>query len=249
MPKPKVIVVMPAYNAAKTIEKTIRDIPNGLASDIIVVDDHSTDNTVSVARKLGLTVFTHTQNLGYGGNQKTCYWEALKKSPDAVVMLHPDYQYDARLIGELVRPIFEDRYDVMFGNRIHSRQEAMRGGMPREKYFFNRLFTILANTILGLNHPEYLSGLRAYSVKTLQTVPFQRFSNDFVFDQQFMFSAVSFGLRIGSIPIPTRYYNDSSSIQWWPGVKFGMESLWILLRLLFHQWGFWECHWYKRHEN
>ena len=133
----------------------------------------------------------------------------------------------------------------MFGNRIHSRQEALDGGMPKRKYFFNRLFTIIANTALGLNHPEYLSGLRAYSVKTLKLVPFQRFSNDFAFDQQFMFSAVSFNLKIGSIPIPTRYYNDSSSIQWWPGVKFGLESLWVLFRLFLHQQDAWKSKWFK----
>ncbi|MBI5732476.1 glycosyltransferase family 2 protein, partial [Candidatus Jorgensenbacteria bacterium] len=218
----KVVVVMPAYNAAKTIAKTVGELPKGLVDEIIVVDDHSGDDTVNVARKLGLTVFEHPRNLGYGGNQKTCYREALKKNPDVVVMVHPDYQYDAKLLPDLVNPILNNTYDFMFGNRIHSRREALDGGMPKRKYFFNRVFTMLANTILGLNHPEYLSGLRAYSAKALQLVPFQRFSNDFVFDQQFMFSAISFGLRIGSIPIPTRYYNDSSSIQWWPGVKFGL---------------------------
>lgn len=229
MPKPKIIVVMPAYNAAKTIEKTVRDIPAGLVDEIIVVDDHSGDRTAAVAKKLGLTVFSHPNNLGYGGNQKTCYWEALKRKPDVVVMLHPDYQYDATLLGELVKPILEHRYDYMFGNRIHSRDEALSGGMPKHKYFFNRLFTIMANIILGLNHPEYMSGLRAYSRKVLEKVPFGRFSNDFIFDQQFTFSAIKLRFRIGSIPIPTRYYSDSSSIQLWSGFKFGLESLWVLL--------------------
>ena len=245
MNKSKVIVVMPAYNAAKTITKTIGDIPEGLVSEIIVVDDHSTDDTVKIARKLKLTVYEHPNNLGYGGNQKTCYWEALKRNPDVVVMLHPDYQYDSSLLADLVNPIINNKNDFMFGNRIHSRQEALDGGMPKRKYFFNRLFTIIANTVLGLNHPEYLSGLRAYSVKTLKLVPFQRFSNDFGFDQQFMFSAVSFNLKIGSIPIPTRYYNDSSSIQWWPGVKFGLESLWVLFRLFLHQQDAWKSKWFK----
>lgn len=229
--KNKIIVVMPAYNAAATIKKTLADIPTGLIDEIIVVDDNSKDDTAQVARKLGLTVFEHPNNLGYGGNQKTCYWEALKRKPDIVVMLHPDYQYDATLIGELVRPIMEGRYDFMFGNRIHSRAGALAGGMPRHKYLFNRLFTIIANTLLGLNYPEYLSGLRAYSAKVLKKVPFQRFSNDFSFDQQFTFSAIGLGFRIGHIPIPTRYYQDSSSIQWKAGLKFGMESMWILLKL------------------
>lgn len=226
--KPKVVVVMPAYNAAKTIKKTVAEIPKGLVAEIIVVDDRSTDDTVEVTKKLGLTVFEHPNNLGYGGNQKTCYWEALKRDPEVVVMLHPDYQYDATLLPELVRPIVEGQYDFMFGNRIHSRRAALEGGMPKHKYLFNRLFTILANTLLGLNHPEYLSGLRAFSKKVLKKVPFQRFSNDFVFDQQFMFSAIKLGFRIGSLPIPTRYYEEASSIQWWAGVKFGIESLWVL---------------------
>lgn len=220
---------MPAYNAAATIAKTVIDIPKGLVDEIIVIDDSSKDDTVKVVKKLGLTVFEHPNNLGYGGSQKTCYWEALKRNPDIVIMLHPDYQYDASLIGELVRPIIDGRYDFMFGNRIHSRTGALAGGMPKGKYFFNRLFTIIANMVLGLNYPEYLSGLRAYSAKVLKKIPFQRFSNDFSFDQQFTFSAISFGLRIGSIPIPTRYYQDSSSIQWGAGLKFGLESLWILM--------------------
>lgn len=235
--KNRIVVVMPAYNAAKTIEKTVRDIPKGLVSEIIVVDDHSGDDTIVRARKLGLTVFSHPQNLGYGGNQKTCYWEALKKNPNVIVLLHPDYQYDATLLPELVRPILEGRYDFMFGNRIHSREGALSGGMPFHKYFFNRLFTLLANTVTGMNYPEYFSGLRAYSAKTLRLVPFQRFSNDFVFDQQFTFSAASCGLRIGSIPISTRYYSDSSSIQLRNGLKFGLESIQVLLVFLLNRFG------------
>lgn len=247
--KPKIIIVMPAYNAAATIKKTVADIPKGLIAEIIVVDDHSTDDTAKMAKRLGLTVYRHPNNLGYGGNQKTCYWEALKRKSDIVVMLHPDYQYDAGLIGELVRPIIDGRYDFMFGNRIHSRAEALAGGMPRNKYFFNRLFTIIANTVLGLNHPEYLSGLRAYSAKVLKQVPFQRFSNDFSFDQQFTFSAISFGFRISSIPIPARYYQDSSSIRWKAGLKFGVESLWILLKLFLHQKKLFSSDWFKNSEE
>lgn len=244
--KPTIIVVMPAYNAAKTIEKTVRDIPKGLVKEIIVVDDHSTDETAETATRLGLTVFTHPNNLGYGGNQKTCYWEALKRKPDVIVMLHPDYQYDSSLTGELVRPILDGRFDFMFGNRVHSRDMALTGGMPKHKYLFNRLFAIVTNIALGMNLPEYLSGFRAYSRRVLETVPFQRFSNDFSFDQQVTFSAISYGFRIGSIPIPTRYYLDSSSIQWWPGVKFGLESLWVLCRLLLHRRGIWMSEWFKR---
>ena len=231
MNKSKIIVVMPAYNAAKTITKTIGDIPKGLVNEIIVVDDHSTDDTVKVARKLGLTVFEHPNNLGYGGNQKTCYWEALKRNPDIVVMLHPDYQYDPRLVPYLAGLIEDGICDIVLGNRIRTRREVINGGMPLYKYFFNRMLTITENLFLGLNLSEYHTGYRAFSKKALEAIPWQKNSNDFVFDQQFMFSAISFNLKISSISIPTRYYNDSSSIQWWPGVKFGLESLWVLFRL------------------
>lgn len=220
---------MPAYNAAKTLKKTVEDIPWGLVTEIILVDDGSKDNTVALARKLKLTVFTHSKNLGYGGNQKTCYWEALQRRPDVVVMIHPDYQYDARLTGELIRPILHGRYDYMFGSRIRTRGEALAGGMPKHKYLFNRGFTLLANLVLGMNLSEYMSGMRAYSRQALEKIPFQRFSNDYIFDQQFTISAISQNLRIGEIPIPTRYYYDSSSIQLLSGLKFGLGSLWLLL--------------------
>lgn len=233
--KPNIIVVMPAYNAEKTLEKTVNDIPKKLVSEIILVDDGSSDHTVSIAKKLNLTVFTHPNNLGYGGNQKTCYWEALKRNPNVVVMIHPDYQYDASLMEELVRPIIQNRYDFMFGSRIRSRKEALAGGMPQHKYFFNRLFTLIANMVLGVNYSEYMSGMRAYSRKTLKTVPFQRFSNDFIFDQQMTISAISYGLRIGEIPIPVRYYSFSSSIQLMAGLKYGIESLWVLSQYVLHR--------------
>lgn len=243
--KPNIIVVMPAYKAAQTIEKTIKDIPKGLVSEIIVVDDNSPDDTKEVAQKLGLTVFSHPNNLGYGGNQKTCYWEALKKKPDAVVMLHPDYQYDATLIGELTRPIIEGRYDYMFGSRIRTREEALKGGMPSHKYFFNRLYTLFANAILGVNFSEHMSGLRAYSTKALKKVPFQRFSNNFEFDQEFTVSAIAKGLKIGEIPIPTRYYDDSSSIQLWQGFLFGLGSLKMLGFFLLYKWGIYASKYFK----
>lgn len=230
--KKKIIVVMPAYNAAKTIAKTVGDLPKGLIDEIIVVDDYSGDDTVKVARKLGLTVFEHPNNLGYGGNQKTCYWEALKRNPDVVVMLHPDYQYDAALTGELVKPILEGRFDLMFGSRIRTRQEVLSGGMPLIKYYLNRLFCILENMVLGVNFTEHFSGFRAYSRRVLKSVPFGRFSNDFVFDQQFMVSAIAHGFRVGEIAVPVRYYNESSSIQFWRGSKFLIETLFYLLQYI-----------------
>ena len=235
--KTKVIIVMPAYNAAKTLARTVKDIPSGLVEEIILVDDRSTDETAAIAEKLGLTVFTHPQNLGYGGNQKTCYWEALKRKPEAVIMLHPDYQYDASLLKELVRPILDKRFDLMLGSRIRTREEAIKGGMPVHKYFFNRLYTLMANFILGVNFSEHMSGLRAYSARTLKQVPFQRFSNDFVFDQQFTIAAIAKDVKIGEVPIPVRYYEESSSIQFWPGVKFGLGSLAALILYLIHKWG------------
>lgn len=229
-PKPRVIVVMPAFNAAATLKKTIADFPKNLVSKTILVDDGSSDDTVYIAQKLGLTVFQHTNNLGYGGNQKTCYWEALKDHPDVVVMVHPDYQYDSSLIGELVKPILDGRYDMMFGNRIRTRKEVLSGGMPLTKYILNRLFCIIENIILGANFSEYFSGLRAYSQRFLEEIPYQRFSNDFVFDQQMMLVAYANEYRIGEIDIPVRYFSESSSIQFVKGCKFLIESSLLLVR-------------------
>lgn len=235
MKQPKIIIVMPAYNAAKTLKKTVADIPKSLKAKIILIDDGSTDNTVSLAKNIGLTVFSHTKNLGYGGNQKTCYWEALKEKPDVVVMLHPDYQYDATLTGELVRPILKGRFDAMFGSRIRTRTEALAGGMPLIKYLINRLLTPIENMILGVNFTEHLSGFRAYSRKVLETVPFQRFSNDFVFDQEFMASTIAHNFKVGEIPVPVRYYQDSSSIQYLKGAKFLFQTGIVLIMFLLHQ--------------
>jgi len=234
--KPVVVVVMPAYYAEKTIEKTFREIPKGLVSSVILVDDSSKDKTATIAKKLGITVYRHPHNLGYGGNQKTCYWEALKMNPDVIVMLHPDYQYDGTKIPGLVNPIISGEYDIMSGSRIKTRGAALAGGMPKAKYFLNRIFTLFANIALGENLSEYLSGLRAYSKKSLEKIPFQRFSNDFIFDQQFMFSAVAAGLRVGEIPIPTRYHDEQHTLELLSprALKFIVESWWqIALYLLY----------------
>lgn len=233
--KPKVIVVMPAFFAEKTIEKTLKEIPAGYVDEVILVDDASTDKTADVAKKLGITVYRHPHNLGYGGNQKTCYWEAMQRNPDVVVMLHPDYQYDGTKIPSLVQPILNGDYDMMFGSRIKSRGAALAGGMPKNKYFLNRLFTLFANILLGENLSEYMSGLRAYSKKCLETVPFQRFSNDYAFDQQFTVSAINSGLKIGEVPIPTRYHDEQHTIKWIKGLKFGIESMWEVGLYLLHK--------------
>lgn len=231
--KPKIIVVMPAYYAEKTLEMTFKEMPKGIISETILVDDGSKDNTLKLAKKLGITVYQHPHNIGPGGNHKTCFWEALKRKPDVVVLLHPDYQYDGSKIKGLVDPILNNDCDIMFGSRIKNRRGALEGGMPGHKYFFNRLFTLVANVLIGENLSEYMSGFRAYSKKTLLTVPFQRFSNDFVQDMQFLLSALYRGLRVGEIPIATRYHEKASMITGWRGFKFGIEScVFLVLYLL-----------------
>ena len=237
MKKEKTVIVMPAYNASRTLKDTFREIPKNFRENIILVDDRSTDNTINIAKKLGIKVFTHATNLGYGGNQKTCYSQALKLDPEIIVMLHPDYQYDGSLIGELVRPIKVGRFDFMFGSRIQDRYSALLGGMPALKYYVNRIVCLFENVFLGVNFTEHFSGFRAYSKKVLKTVPFQRFSDDYVFDQQMVISALSFGFKIGEIPIPTRYHGKASSIQFFKGVKFILDTLWNIFIYRLHKMG------------
>lgn len=223
---------MPAYNAEKTLEKTYRDITPGIADDVIVVDDNSHDKTVKKAQKLGLSVFVHPKNLGYGGNQKTCYREALKKGAKIVVMIHPDYQYDASLTGDLVKPILENRFDIMLGSRIRSRKEALNGGMPLYKYLFNRVLTMTENVILGLNLSEYHTGFRAFKSEVLKTLPLNVFSDDFVFDQEILISAHRAGFRIGEIAVPVRYFPEASSINFIRSVRYGLMILLVLMKYL-----------------
>ena len=237
MEKKKIVIIMPAYNAAKTLEKTYRDIPKGVAQEIILVDDNSRDETVKLAKKLKLKVFVHPTNLGYGGNQKTCYWEALKSDPDIIVMIHPDYQYDASLVPDLVKPIIDSRFDIMLGSRVRSRREALEGGMPLYKYLANRFLTVLGNIVLGLNLSEYHTGFRAYTSKVLRTLPFQRFSNDFVFDQEILISAVAAGFKIGEIAVPVRYFPEASSINFPRSVRYGLMTLLSLLKYILHSLG------------
>ncbi len=237
MKKIKAVIVMPAYNAARTLKDTYLEIPPDLRENIILVDDQSSDNTIEIAKKLKVKVFTHPQNKGYGGNQKTCYREALKIKADIIVMLHPDYQYDASLIRELIRPIIDNRFDFMFGSRIQNRESAISGGMPPIKYYVNRITCFLENILLGVNFTEHFSGFRAYSAKLLKTVRFESFSNDFVFDQQMELSSLSFGFRIGEIPIPTRYHEKASSIQFIKGSQFIIETFWNIFLYKLHQSG------------
>jgi glycosyltransferase involved in cell wall biosynthesis len=225
---PKVIAVLPAYNAEKTVEKTVRDIPPGSVAEIILVDDASRDGTVAAARKLGLTVLTHDRNRGYGANQKTCYREALERGADIVVMIHPDYQYDARLVPLMTRFIELGVCDVMFGNRIRTRREALEGGMPFYKYVSNRILTVIENLVLGINLGETHSGLRAYSRRVLETVPWHLNSDDFVFG-------------LGDVPVSTRYEKDSSSINFFRSVVYGLSMLWTLFRWRLHAWKIFPC--------
>lgn len=233
----KVVVVMPAYNAAKTIRKTVSDIPKHVVDEIIVVDDESHDETVNIAKKLGLSVAVHKKNVGYGGNQKTCYKEALKRDADIIVMIHPDYQYDATLTRELIGPIIAGRFDIMLGSRIRSRKEALAGGMPFYKYISNRMLTLLENIVLGLNLSEYHTGFRAFHRDVLETLPIERFSNDFVFDQQILIAAHVHGFRIGEIPVPVRYFSEASSINFVRSVRYGLMTVFTLFLYMFHERG------------
>lgn len=225
----KIVVIMPAYNAAKTLEETYKAIPKNVVDEVILVDDHSSDKTVSIAKKLGINTFVHKKNLGYGGNQKTCYKQALKKGADIIVMVHPDYQYDPKLIPLLIKPIQKGYFDIMLGSRIRSREEVLRGGMPLYKYLGNRFLTFIENVFLGLNLSEYHTGFRAYARGALKIIPYETFSNNFVFDQEILISAHRLGLRIGEIAVPIKYFPEASSINSFRSIQYGIE---IILRLL-----------------
>lgn len=227
--KPRIIAVMPAYNASSTLEATLRDIPPGAVDEIILVDDCSRDDTVAVAQKLGLTVIRHERNTGYGGNQKTCYREALLRGADIVVMIHPDYQYDSRVIPIAAELIRIGNVDVVLGSRIRTRAEALQGGMPAWKYIANRCLTIFENVVLGQNLGDFHSGFRAYRREVLETVPWQLNSNDFVFDTQFLAQAVFLGFRLGDIPVPVRYFDEASSINFRRSLRYGLLTLWVML--------------------
>jgi len=228
---------MPAYNAEKTVKKTVDDLPKDLISEVILVDDASRDKTVQRAKKMGITVYTHKENKGYGANQKTCYDQALKRKPDIVVMVHPDYQYDAKLVGVLCESIVNGRADVMLGSRIQTRHQVLAGGMPLWKYFANRFLTLVENLAMGLNLSEYHTGFRAYSSKVLRTIPYQKFSNDFIFDQQILISALSFGFNISEIPVPCKYFPEASTINLQRSLKYGVMTIWTVLIYLLYELG------------
>ena len=235
--KPYVVIVMPAYNAAKTLEDTFRRIPQGYYDEVIVVDDYSGDETTELARKLNLKAIRHPHNVGYGGNQKTCYMEALRDGADIVVMLHPDGQYDPAIIPEMIKPIQEGRADMVLGSRMMIPGGAAKGGMPGWKRVANRFLTTAENLAMGREFSECHTGYRAYSRRFLETVPFLRNSNGFVFDTEVIFQAVHFGLTVVEVPISTRYFKDASSVGFRAGVVYGLGTLATAGRFLAHRVG------------
>ncbi len=236
IPEPRVVIVMPAYNAARTLERTYADIPHDLVDHVILVDDVSKDETVEIAKRLGLEVIVHRQNLGYGGNQKTCYDRALEWGADVVVMLHPDYQYDATRIPALVAPILAGERDLMLGSRFLG--DPLAGGMPRWKFISNRFLTGLENAAFGLHLSEYHTGLRAYSRRLLETIPYRLNSDDFVFDQELIAQVVAArGLPVGEIAVPTRYFQEASSVGFRRSVVYGLSTLRVVGRYLLHRSG------------
>lgn len=228
----KIIVVLPAYNAATTLEKTVRDIPD-MVDEIILVDDKSNDETLAVANKLGLFVFSREKNGGYGANQKDCYKLALEHGADIVVMIHPDYQYDPKIISFFAEFLSGDYFDIMLGTRIRSRREALAGGMPQYKYLANRLLTIFENFVSGYNLSEWHTGMRAYKREVLKTIDWQNNSDDFVFDSEMLFKAVAHKYKIGEIPVPVRYFKEASSINFWRSLKYGLATVGVAFKYLF----------------
>lgn len=241
--KLKTTVVMPAYNAEKTLEKTLSDIPTECVDEIILVDDASSDNTVKLANSIRkdfekkypeivFAVLTNGKNGGYGKNQKKCYDLALANGAEIVIMLHPDYQYDPKLIKYFKEFIENNYFDVMLGSRIRSRKEALRGGMPVYKYFANRALSLIENIATGRNLSEWHTGMRAYKRKVLESVPYKNFSDDFVFDTQMLLGIIEKDFSIGDIPVPVRYERDSSSINFLRSLKYGILTVFETLKFL-----------------
>ena len=233
----KIIVVLPAYNAALTLEKTFSEIPFGIVDDVILVDDFSTDTTIEIAKKLGIGhIITHDKNKGYGGNQKTCYNKALELGADIVIMLHPDYQYTPKLIYAMSSLIAENVYPVVLGSRILGKG-AVKGGMPRYKYFFNRLLTFIQNLLLGQKLSEYHTGYRAFSAETLRNIRFMQNSDDFIFDNELLSQVLMKGYEIAEITCPTRYSKETSSINFGRSIIYGFGVLRVSLLHRMHKWG------------
>jgi len=234
-PRAKVIAVMPAMNAAKTLERTVNAIPRDFVDEIILVDDHSTDETRELARKLPIRLVWHPHNAGYGANQKTCYLEALQRDADVVVMLHPDGQYEPELIPAMCAPILAGDADLVLGSRFAEPGMALANGMPRWKFVVNRVLTWIENRIMGTHLSEAHTGYRAYSRQFLLTIPFLRNANDFSFDSEVLMQAAAFGMRIEEVPARGRYFDDASSVGLGAGIAYGLKTLWTGVRLVLHR--------------
>jgi glycosyltransferase involved in cell wall biosynthesis len=232
----KLIVIMPAYNAEKTLYQTYSELPHEYVDEVILVDDASRDRTVEIARELGINTIIHTKNRGYGGNQKTCYRAALRLGADIVVMVHPDYQYSPRLVTAMASMIASGHYDVVLGSRILG-GGALKGGMPLYKYIANRFLTLIENMILGVKLSEYHTGFRAFTREVLKTLPLEENSDDFVFDSEILVQAVYFGFRTGELSCPTRYFKEASSINFKRSVKYGFGVLGSILKYVAGKWG------------
>jgi glycosyltransferase involved in cell wall biosynthesis len=232
----RVVVVLPAYNAAATLERTYREIPQDLVDEILLVDDASQDHTVSVAERLGVLTFIHPANRGYGGNQKTCYREALKLKADVFIMLHPDYQYTPKLIPAMASMVVSEEYDLVLGSRILGGM-ALKGGMPLYKYIANRFLTSVENMMTLAKLSEYHTGYRAFSRRVLETLPLEENSDDFVFDNQFIVQTLYFGFGIGEISCPTRYFLEASMINFSRSIRYGLGVLWTGVQFRLQKWG------------
>jgi len=236
-PRPaKVVVVMPAYNAAKTLHMTYASLPREIVDLVILVDDGSSDETARIARELGLELFIHNRNYGYGANQKTCYREALRAGADIVAMVHPDYQYDPTLLPQLIAPIERREADVVLGSRLMG-SSPVRQGMPWWKYVSNRFLTVLENRVFGLRLSEYHTGYRAFHRSALESANLQMNSDNFIFDQEILAQVVSLGMRISEVPVPVRYFAQASSASFWQSSVYGLSILWLLLRYSLHRAG------------
>ena len=234
--KQRIAVVLPAYTAARTLRRTFDELPKELVDDVILNDDASADDTVALARELGIYTLSHDRNRGYGGNQKTCYAAALARGADIVVMLHPDYQYSPRLVPAMASMIASGEFDVVLGSRILGRG-ALAGGMPLYKYVANRGLTLVQNLLLGQKLSEYHTGFRAWSRGVLERLPLMRCSDDFIFDNQMLAQAIHFGFRIGEISCPTNYFPEASSINFARSVTYGFGVLKVSATFRLHRWG------------
>jgi glycosyltransferase involved in cell wall biosynthesis len=232
----RVMVVMPAYNAERTLKRTLSEVPPGVIDDILLVDDASRDGTVAEANRLGVPCIVHPENRGYGANQKTCYTEALRRGADIVIMLHPDYQYTPKLIGAMAWLVASGEFDVVLGSRILG-TGALKGGMPLYKYMSNRALTLVENILLDAKLSEYHTGYRAFSRRVLEKLPLLEASDDFVFDNQMLVQSIAFGFNIGEISCPTRYFPEASSINFRRSVVYGLGVLSTAFRYRLHRWG------------